>query len=428
MSLPGSIEIVPPAHVIQTEISVPGSKSLTNRALILAALAEGVVELRGALWSEDTELMVACLRTLGFGIELAPDPNEWCNRTIRVQGQGGKIPRAGTRNTPLELYVGNAGTVARFLSPLVCLGHGVYRLHGQPRMHERPQAPLFEALRALGYDVESATGRLPVLITGTGPQPGTARLSIRDSSQFASGILLCAKAGQWALELTDARSEDSPYLRMTSQIIAGFPQRGGPVPIEPDASSGSYFYAAGWLLNQPTATRGSRITVRDWPNSGWQIDAEFTRYWPLPAVVSRERDLGDSILTAMILAALSEEPVDFVDLNRLRVQECERVQAMRVELSKCGAQVKESGQTLRINGGNLHGAEIETYNDHRIAMCFSILGLKVPGIKIINPACVRKTFPNYFEKLSAPAPNGLGVQLLDGATGAVLVPSALRMS
>src|SRR5206468_12747278 len=143
-----------------------GSKSITNRALILAALADGEVTLKGALWSEDTEIMFDCLQKLGFAVSKQDDPDELCNRTITVKGMGGKIPSGGTETQPLELFVGNAGTAARFLAPFLRLGSGVYRLHGVKRMHERPQAALFSALRELGYRVESENGndKLPARI------------------------------------------------------------------------------------------------------------------------------------------------------------------------------------------------------------------------------------------------------------------------
>ena len=168
MPLPDLIEIVPLDKPVRAEITVPGSKSITNRALVLAALADGETILTGALWSEDTQIMVECLQDLGFMVNVAPDPDEICNRTITVYGQGGTIPGGGTVENPLELFVGNAGTAARFLAALVCLGKGVYRLHGVPRMHERPQAALFKALRELSYRVESESGidKLPARIFG----------------------------------------------------------------------------------------------------------------------------------------------------------------------------------------------------------------------------------------------------------------------
>src|SRR5580700_9676977 len=193
MAFPDLIEIVPLGKPVCAEITVPGSKSITNRALILAALADGEVTLTGALWSEDTQIMAECLQKLGFEIRIENDPDEFCNRTITVKGLGGTIPNAGTEQKPLELFVGNAGTAARFLSALVCLGNGVYRVAGIPRMNERPKAALFQALRELGYRVESPTNKLPALVFGTGPKPGAkCTVDISESSQFASGLLLSA--------------------------------------------------------------------------------------------------------------------------------------------------------------------------------------------------------------------------------------------
>src|SRR5476651_1773633 len=168
MALPDLIEIIPLDKPVRAEITVPGSKSITNRTLILAALADGEVTLTGALWSEDTQIMVECLSKLGFEVRIENDPAEFCNRTITVKGLGGKIPNTGTVEKPLELFVGNAGTAARFLSAFVCLGDGVCRLSGVPRMHERPQAALFSALWELGYRVESENNddKLPVRIYG----------------------------------------------------------------------------------------------------------------------------------------------------------------------------------------------------------------------------------------------------------------------
>src|SRR2546429_81765 len=153
MALPELIEIVPLTKPVHAEITVPGSKSITNRALVLAALADGQTTLKGALWSEDTQVMVEALKKLGFEVKIEPDPEEFCNRTIRVKGLGGKIPNAGTEEKPLEIFVGNAGTAARFLAAFVCLGKGVCRLDGVARMRERPQEALFVALRELGYRV-----------------------------------------------------------------------------------------------------------------------------------------------------------------------------------------------------------------------------------------------------------------------------------
>lgn len=416
MPFPPSLEIVPLTSPVEAEIVVPGSKSITNRALVAAALTRGPVTLEGALASDDTEVMIQALRNLGFAVEVAPDPDESANRTITVEGRGGVIPRAGTSDAPLELYVGNAGTAARFLAALVCLGRGSYRLHGTPRMHERPQSPLFEALRALGHRVDDTGGRLPAVIHAAGPRPARATVAVAGSSQFASAVLLCAPAGGWDITVAGSDAEELPYVEMTRSLVRAFPAAGGRFAIEPDASSGSYFWAAGWLLDRPGATAGSRVSVRDWPRSGWQIDADFPRHLPLPETLSRERDLGDSIMTAIVLAPFAARPTRFTDLGRLRVQECERVLALRTELQKCGAVVGESGDTLTITPSPLHGAEIATYDDHRIAMCFATLGLVVPHIRLQNPACVTKTFPNFFDKLTAPPPSGLGVRAHAGSS------------
>ena len=431
MSLPNLIEIVPPAHPAPVLVTVPGSKSITNRALVLAALAEGRTTLPGALWSEDTEIMVDALRALGFDVVVDADAGEEGNRTISVAGLGGRIPNAGMPGQPLEIYVGNAGTVARFLMAMLCLGDGVYRLHGTPRMHQRPQRALVHALSQLGYRISANDGCLPALVSGESRSMKRAcSVSIDESSQFASALLLSAGAGGWDVKVVGEDAEESAYVAMTSKLIEVFPRQGGEFRIEPDCSSASYFLAAGALLPE------TKLQVAAWPESGWQVDARFVEFLrrfkeadrqddsPYPAL-SRMRDLGDSIMTAIVMAPLLPRPSRFVDLGRLRIQESERVEALHLELSKCGAKVVEAGDTLEIQPSQLHGAEIETYEDHRIAMCFSTLGLKVPGMRIRNPGCAGKTFPNFYAKLAAPAPDGLGATVLDARTGRALTGDEL---
>ena len=411
MSLPEVIEIIPLGSSPEMEITVPGSKSITNRSLILAALSNGEVILDNALWSEDTQVMVDALRQLGYKIEVNLDSLESGNRNLIIEGRGGSIPKGGTPENPMELFVGNAGTAARFLTAFLCLGKGTYRLSGISRMHERPQASLIEALRTLGYCIDSKNNKLPLTIHAGGPTFKSCRVSIEESSQFASALLLLAKLGGWNVEIDGELGAKSPYVAMTSSLIDSFPTEGGRLKIEPDASSGSYFWAAGHILSLNNCLP---LKVARWPKSGWQIDAEFTSFLPLPNIVSRRDDLGDSIMTAIVIAPLTGHQTQFVNLERLRLQECERVQALRTELTKCGATIQETGESLTISPGELKGAEIETYDDHRMAMSFATLGLKVPGIRIKNPCCVRKTFPTFFYKLAAPAPHGLGATILDG--------------
>jgi len=438
--LPELIEIVPLTSPLRAEITVPGSKSITNRALVLAALAEGETVLERALWSEDTQVMVECLQELGWMVNVNPDPHEACNRSITVYGLGGHVPRGGTATQPLELFVGNAGTAARFLSALVSLGEGVYRLHGVPRMHERPQAALFQALHQLGYHIEAPQDKLPALIHGAGTRAGKCQVSIAESSQFASALLLCAKRGGWSVEVTGENAEESPYVAMTSKLIARFPKF-GKFEIEPDTSSGSYFLAVNMIWGSESgspSSEGTRevraaaapplaVEVSNWPKTGWQMDQAFIDYLTLPEQVSRLTDLGDSIMTAIVMAPLQTHATRFTELGRLRLQECERVAALRAELTRCGADGREEDDTLTVfpSRAALHGAEIETYNDHRIAMCFAILGLKVPGIKIKNPSCVKKTFPNFFQKLAAAPPAGLGATILEGRSGRPLAAKEL---
>jgi 3-phosphoshikimate 1-carboxyvinyltransferase len=462
VSLPSVIEIVAGPAAMAAEITVPGSKSITNRALILGALGLGEVVLRDALWSEDTRVMLSALERLGFELSLEPETDEPGNRRIRIRGLGGVVPCGGTGSQPLDIFVGNAGTAARFLVPLACLGRGVYRFRGVPRMHERPQAALFGALRQLGYRIEAPHDRLPAVVYGTGARPGRCQVNIEQSSQFASGLLLCGPAAGWSVEIQGDNAEESPYVNLTHRLRRDFPRGPGEFRVEPDASSGSYFWAAGRQRRPlgPSVAPGAdpavvalgdslSVRVRHWPRSGYQIDEAFPRrFWalaegspaftegaaaalpsagPLPSrQLSRLHDLGDSIMTAIVLAPLFGAPTRFVELGRLRLQECERVLALRTELTKCGAKVRERGDTLEIEPSTLHGAEIETYGDHRLAMAFSVLGLKVGGIKIRDPACVSKTFPDFYCKLAAPPPQGLGALLLDAHRGRPLEPEELQ--
>lgn len=424
MPLPDLIEIVPAVSPIQARISLPGSKSITNRALILAALSRGTVTLEGALWSEDTEVMAESLQRLGFELQIRRDNSQDGNCQITVHGQDGRIPLAGSETAPLELFVGNAGTAARFLTALVCLGQGSYRLHGVPRMHQRPQAALLQALRHLGYRVDAESDRLPVTIHSAGPTPGSVDISIRQSSQFASALLLVGRHAGWEVRIADENTEESAYVDMTQAMLRSFPFDGGVFVIEPDASSGSYIWAANHLLRSSLGP-DCRIEPTLWPDSGWQIDQRFPETLPLSRPISRNGDLGDSIMTAIVLGAFAEQPVQFTELGRLRLQECERVQALQTELSRCGAKVTQQGDTLTVYPSKLHGAVIETYQDHRMAMCFACLGLIIPGMRIQDPSCVSKTYPRFFQMLATPAPAGLGVSLLNANTGQQLDPDSL---
>ena len=392
--LPDILEIQPLTKLPNCTITVPGSKSITNRALILAALADGKCTLRGALWADDTQVMVDSLKKLGFEVTVEPDPNEECNRTITVVGHGGEIPAKKA-----ELYVGNAGTAARFLTALVCLGHGEYRIDGDARMRERPMRDLFDALHQLGIEVQAGRDRLPVVLRARGLKGGKVTVSAKQSSQFASALLLIVDKAQFKLQLAEP-DEPYSYVDMTCRMTETFHRD---YLIEPDLSSASYFVASGWIT-------GGRVEVAGWPKESVQIDGKFQKFLPdlrraataRPTEVSRMRDLGDTVMTLAICALFGTQSLQIVDAARLRLQETDRITAMVTELRRVGAKAEEHEDGFTVwpaEHGVLRRADIETYNDHRMAMCFSVLGLKVPGIRIKNPGCVSKTFPNFFDKL-----------------------------
>lgn len=427
MPLPEAILLNPIKSQIHANLGIPGSKSITNRALILAALSSGTTTLKGALWSEDTQVMVECLQKIGFEINISKDSSDDANRQIKVRGLGGLLPPQTNLNQPLELFVGNAGTAARFLLAMTCLGNGKYRLSGVDRMHERPQRELVNALRELGYVIETENGYLPAIVHGKGPIPGSScTVSMRESSQFASALLLSAKPGSWNINTRPEQTEHAPYVDMTRSMINTFPNnQNADYQIEPDSSGGSYFWAIKHLMATQGKNPSESIKIAHWPKTDWQIDTEFPHFLRLPLEISRERDLGDSIMTAIIMSPWATEPIKFTDLGRLRVQECERVEALKTELMKCGAQVEEEGDTLIVHPSQLHGATIDTYNDHRMAMCFAVVGTQIPGVIIKNPACVKKTFPNFFQKLASPAPEGLSMKICNASTGEILDPEDL---
>jgi len=384
--LPAVLSIATLSRTPDCVVTVPGSKSITNRALILAALAEGVTKIRGALWAEDTLLMVNALRALGFSVSVERDPVEEANVSIEAVGSGGAIPA-----TKADLFVGNAGTAARFLTALVALGHGEYRIHGTARMHRRPMGDLFDGLRKLNVRIDAKNNCLPARIHADGLNEGSVVVSTKDSSQFASALLLISRRARLDVRLAEP-NEPHGYVEMTRRMAQEF---SSDYRVEPDTSSASYFLAAAFLT-------GGRIVIDRWPTDSLQVDSRFPQFLPPPEKLSRSADLGDSVLTLAACALFGTIPMRVTDAERLRLQESNRLRAMVTELRRVGARAEEHSDGFTVwpaREGDLHGASIQTYDDHRIAMTFSILGLKVPGIRIKNPRCVIKTFPNFFTKL-----------------------------
>ncbi len=410
LELPNAILIRPfPSDLaVNARISVPGSKSLTNRSLILAALENGKTKLQGALWAEDTELMVHALRKLGFTIDVSPDTSNPFNRFLDVTGCGGNIPVPQA-----DLDVGTAGTVARFLTAFCALGEGPYKLHGTPRMHERPMEEIFEAVRSLGGKVQDTNGHLPATIWGK-IRPGKVSVSDEDSSQFASALVLLKKVLK--IEV-DCPNPLSPYVDMTYQLLKEWGKPSSTRQIEADASSAAYFFALERIHSN--AGTGGRMNISRWSPKSSQLDRlidDDQKIWtPLwnshlqdsVFEVSRKTDLGDAAMILVIAAAVCwRRRFHLKEAANMRKQECDRISALAIELRKCGVPVQELPDGLILeHTTQFKKATIHTYNDHRMAMSFAILGTVdvmgdgKPWITIENPSCVRKTFPNFFETL-----------------------------
>lgn len=414
------LKIVPVAWPVDARVTVPGSKSITNRALLIAALARGNTELRGALYSDDTTIMAAALRALGVAVEEDP-----AGASFQVAGAGGAFPARGAR-----LHVGASGTAARFLTAALPLGKGEFLLDGVPRMRERPIAPLLTALRQLGADAASVAGNgcPPVRVRAAGLLGG--RCSVRGdvSSQYLSALLMVGPCSQRGVVVDlEGPLVSGPFVELTAAVMRGFGaevQRepgGYRVPpgqytgrayrIEPDATAASYFFAA-------AAVTGGRITVTGLGRNSLQGDVAFldvlermgcaterlddaVTVWGPPTLGGCDVDMGDISDTALTLAAIApfaSAPVRMRNLGHTRRQESDRLAAVTTELRRLGGHVDEGDTSLTIHPAPLHGGEIETYGDHRMAMSFSLIGLKVDGLTILDPECVAKTFPDYFER------------------------------
>lgn len=416
-----SIEIAPTGPLRAT-IRPPGSKSITNRALICAALADGESTLTGALDSEDTRVMIEALRRLGIAVEHDPEKS-----TVRVVGCGGRLPVEQA-----DLYVANSGTTVRFLTAMLALGHGTYRLDGTPRMQQRPISDLLVALRQLGGDVisEPDNGCPPVVVRARGLSGGTATVGGNVSSQFLSGLLMAAPYAKADVELlVRGGLVSKPYVDMTLAVMASFGARVGTdesgrlaiaVPqcyrarryaIEPDASAASYFFAAAAI------TRGE-VTVEGLSQNSLQGDVLFceclkemgceVRYGQnqitvvgsaLHGINVEMNAISDTVQTLSAVALFAEGPTDIERVAHIRRKESNRIHDLAVELRKLGAEVKYRHDGLTIIPRPLHAAEIDTYDDHRMAMSLALVGLAVPGVVIRDPDCVGKTYPQFFRDL-----------------------------
>lgn len=427
-----AIMITPISHTLDASVSIPGSKSLTNRALLIAALSEGTTRLTNALFSDDSLYFVEVLQQLGFDVCL-----DSARAEMTVSGLGGHIPAKKA-----ELFIGNAGTAARFLTAFLTLGHGEYVLDGNSRMRERPIGELVTALTQLGANIrnpgspiiDSQTLCLPITISASGLLGGHVAVAGNVSSQFLSGLLMIAPYAQNSVEITVTTELNSkPYVEMTLSVMSDFGvninrddnkrfiiqaaryKRREVYAIESDVSAASYFFAAAAIL-------GGRVCVENISRRSKQGDvafldilremgctiAECVDYIEITGPVGQNLrgldvdmcDISDTAQTLAAIAPFASSPTRIRGIASSRVKETDRIHAVWSELSRLGVDVQEHPDGLTIQPcTSICPTCVKTYNDHRMAMAFALIGLRVPGISIENPDCVSKTFPNYFEVL-----------------------------
>ncbi len=418
------LPIQPINHPLSGAVRVPGSKSLTNRALLIAALADGTTTLTNALFSDDSHVFADSLTRLGFAVE-----QDAAASTMTVHGQGGQIPA-----TQAELYVGNSGTSARFVTAMLTLGHGEYVLDGNARMRARPIADLLPALHQLGANVSSPTGCPPVRLVAAGLPGGRAAINGDISSQFLSGLLLVAPYAVKPVELTVTGDLNSkPYVDLTMAFMADFgvrveregyarfciePQRyqaQAAYAIESDASAASYFFAApailGGTLRLENLTRRSRQGDVAFLDLVAEMGCTITEgdTWTavtgpaagaLQGIDADMRHIPDTAQTLAAIAPFAATATTVRGIASARVKETDRVAATVTELRRLGVEVEEFPDGFKIYPAQaIQPATVQTYDDHRMAMAFALIGLRAPGVAIENPACTSKTFPNYWEAL-----------------------------
>ena len=419
---PEVLEVRPLDRPPDATVHVPGSKSVTNRALLISALAEGSSTIKNPLFSDDSYWLMHALVRLGFHLHADARAAE-----TRITGHRGIIPRHD-----VEVFVGNAGTVGRFLPPALALGEGPYVVDGTARMRERPVGDLVDAMRLLGAAVgyTDEEGRFPLLVEGGGIDGGKARVRGKSSSQFVSGLLMAAPYAREPVTLEIEGREEWPYVGITTEVMRAFGvevevgeacyevepavYRARDYEVEPDASAASYFMAA-------AALTGGRIRIEGIGARSAQGDLRFAGVLDemgcevdvgegfvqvrgpkrLRGVEVDMNAFSDTMMTLAAIAPFASTPTVIKNIEHTRYQETDRISAVATELRRLGVSVEEGRDWLRIKPGAVHPAVVETYDDHRMAMAFAVTGLVAPGIWIRDPGVVTKTFPGYFERLDA---------------------------
>jgi 3-phosphoshikimate 1-carboxyvinyltransferase len=417
------IEIVPVTKPLAAAITVPGSKSITNRALLIAAMAEGRSIIDNVLFSDDTARMLEALKQLGFQITI--EENE---KRVTLNGIGGQIPSSSG-----DLAIGGAGTAMRFLIPFLTLGRGKFRIDGNKRMRERPIGPLLDAMQRLGASVYSERdNRCPPVVADSRSlfRGGATHVDARMSSQFVSAMLMPAPLWPDGLVLRVAGDTARPFVEMTLRIMetwgvkwnidadtitipGGQAYRARRFAVEPDASSASYFAAAAALCGGTVTLRGisansvqgdiAFLTVLQQMGARvkWNTDSvEVSGAGQLRGVDVAMNGMPDMVATLAAIAPFATSVTRIRKVDFIRHHESDRLRAIAAELRRLGASVTDLEDGLEILPSRLTGASIETYDDHRIAMAFSMVGLRIPGVKIQNPGCVAKTFPDFFAMLA----------------------------
>lgn len=412
-------------------VEVPGSKSMTNRALLMAALADGTTTLRGVLFSDDSRNFLGSLQSLGFDVDI--DEHE---KVVTVVGLNGRIPvNEG------EIYVGSAGTAARFLTAMLAMAEGTFVVNASEQMKKRPMKPLFDVLERMGAEITcmEEEGFLPVRVKGIGgrlPADEMCRLKldISKSTQFLSALMLISPMVKQGLqiEITSER-KDGSYIRITRNMMEQFGARvdfdgicytmcsdnsytSGCYQIEPDVSAACYFYAA-------AALTGGRTIVRNVTWACMQGDLKFISLLgemgckvietpdgievqgapegKLKGLTVDMKDFSDQAMTLAAIAPYADGGVRIDNIGHIRLQESDRIHAIATELSRLGIQCEEEQDAVTIYPGEPKPAVVQTYEDHRMAMAFALTGLRTEGIEIADPMCCRKTFETYFDVLDS---------------------------
>jgi 3-phosphoshikimate 1-carboxyvinyltransferase len=422
-TFPAELEVMPLERPPDATIRVPGSKSVTNRALIIAALADGNSRIVNPLFSDDSFWLMDALVRLGIDVHADGERGE-----VYVSGQSGEIYASG-----VDLFVGNAGTVARFLPPFLALGRGPFTVDGVPRMRERPVADLVDGMRQLGAEVEYAgeDGRFPLMIKGGGIPGGKARVSASKSSQFISGLLMAAPYAQAPVTLHPVGRKEWPYVGITVALMRAFGVEvdeaangrftvapalysSREYEVEPDASGASYFMAA-------AAVTGGRVRIPALGASSPQGDLRFAGVLRdmgcrveiasdfvevqgpdhLRGVEVDMNAFSDTMITLSAIAPFAEGPTTIKNVGHTRLQESDRLSAVATELTRLGVKTQTTSSFIRIIPDKIRPGVVRTYGDHRMAMAFAITGLVASGIRIRDPGCVTKTFPGYFGALES---------------------------